>query len=219
MNSNSFVKNFFFKNDANNNLTVNSIRVIAVFIALIFLLFTLYRYLAWFGDSSVFTFFCDFEFAVIAALPIAVVSLFYSKAKKGFSSFDESGVRKISVMVAVAVAILLILINMLLMQSEYLGAIVLAAVCGLAVYFIGNRILNVEMLPAGVARKTHYIAFIIGWIFAFFLPIAGIIIGIYIYTRKDNEYSKVHGAILVGAGMIIWILSFYALSLFGYYYV
>ena len=215
MNSSSFVRNFFFKNDADNKLTVNSLRVFAVFVGLIFLFFTIYRYLWWF-EPSVFTLFCDFEFAVIAALPACALSLFYSK---GFSTISKSDAKTLSVITAIAVATVLILANILLKQSEYIGAIVFAAVCGLAVYFVASRLENVEMPVEGLEQKNHNLLFIIGWVFAFLLPIVGIIIGIYIYTRKDNEYSKVHGSILMAAGIIIWIMSFYVLSLFGYSYV
>ena len=48
-------------------------------------------------------------------------------------------------------------------------------------------------VPAPVAENDHKAAVIIGYIAAILIPIVGLIIGIYLYTRKDSQNAVKHG--------------------------
>ena len=154
---------------------------------------------------------------LIVALPAYALSRVFGDGENSLSNINKSDIKTISIILVIAVLTALILANILLKQSMYLGAIIFAAIVGVSAYFIGNKILNVEPLPAGVVRKSYNLIFIIGWILSFFIPILGIVVGIYLYTRKDNEYSKLHGMLLIALGVIVWFLTFYLPSLFGYW--
>lgn len=65
-----------------------------------------------------------------------------------------------------------------------------------------------------VVEKSHNLAFAIGIIAAIFFPLIGIIIGLYLYTRKDSSNAKRNGAITIALGVIVWIVS--ALMTFMY---
>lgn len=58
-----------------------------------------------------------------------------------------------------------------------------------------------------VAEKSYTWALILGVIFSIFIPLIGIIIGIYVYTRKDSSKSKLYGGVIIGLGVIVWAIS------------
>lgn len=57
-------------------------------------------------------------------------------------------------------------------------------------------------------ENDHKIAVILGYIFAILIPLIGVIIGIYLATRKDSESAAKHGKYIIILGAVIWFLSF-----------
>ena len=57
-------------------------------------------------------------------------------------------------------------------------------------------------------ENDHKLAIIAGYIFAILIPLIGIIIGIYLYTRKDSEKATFHAKIIIAIGAIILFISF-----------
>lgn len=62
-------------------------------------------------------------------------------------------------------------------------------------------------------EKSYTIAVIIGYIAAILIPILGIIIGVYLMTRKDSSDAK-HGKYMIIVAVIVWILSILSLNIF-----
>lgn len=58
-----------------------------------------------------------------------------------------------------------------------------------------------------VVENDHTLAFAVGIIFSILIPLIGIIIGIYVYTRHDSSKAKSRGGIVIGLGVAVWILS------------
>lgn len=56
-------------------------------------------------------------------------------------------------------------------------------------------------------EKSYTVALVLGYIFSIFIPIIGIIIGIYLHTRKDSSKANRHGKYIIIVGVIVWILS------------
>lgn len=65
---------------------------------------------------------------------------------------------------------------------------------------------NVQYTPP-VTEKSYTLAFVLGLIFSILIPLIGIIIGIYVYTRKDSSNAQLYGGIIIGLGVIVWIVS------------
>lgn len=59
-----------------------------------------------------------------------------------------------------------------------------------------------------VVEKSHTLATVLGFICAILFPLIGIIIGVYVYTRKDSSKAQKHGLLIIAVGVIVWILSF-----------
>jgi len=59
-----------------------------------------------------------------------------------------------------------------------------------------------------VAENDHTIAVVLGYILAILIPLFGIIVGIYLLTRNDSEKAKMHGKLVIGLSILIWVLSF-----------
>lgn len=57
-------------------------------------------------------------------------------------------------------------------------------------------------------ENDHKLAVIIGYVMAILIPIIGIIIGIYLVTRKDSESASKHGKYIIIVGAVVWFLSF-----------
>lgn len=71
---------------------------------------------------------------------------------------------------------------------------------------------NYQFTPP-VVENDRTILFVAGIIFALLIPIIGVIIGIYLYTRKDSSKAKSRGMIVIGLAVVIWIISFLFYSL------
>ena len=57
--------------------------------------------------------------------------------------------------------------------------------------------------------KSHTLATVLGFIFSILIPLIGIIIGIYLYTRKDSPKAKRYGLLVIVLGVVVWIISFF----------
>lgn len=58
--------------------------------------------------------------------------------------------------------------------------------------------------------NSHTLSKILGYISALLIPLFGLIFGIYLYTR-DDEDAKKHAKLIIGFSIIMWIL--YSLAL------
>ena len=58
-----------------------------------------------------------------------------------------------------------------------------------------------------VVENDRTLLYVAGIIFAVLIPIIGIIIGIYLYTRKDSSKAKTRGTITIALAAIVWIFS------------
>ena len=61
------------------------------------------------------------------------------------------------------------------------------------------------------SENPHNIPKILGYICAILIPLFGLIFGIYMYTRPE-ENAKKHGKIIIGISVVIWALSIIALG-------
>ena len=59
-----------------------------------------------------------------------------------------------------------------------------------------------------VVENDRTLLYVAGIIFAVLIPIIGIIIGIYLYTRKDSSKARSRGKITIALGAVVWIASF-----------
>ena len=57
-------------------------------------------------------------------------------------------------------------------------------------------------------ENDHKLAIIAGYVMAILIPIIGLIIGIYLMTRKDSEKAPFHGKLILGLAVVIWFISF-----------
>jgi uncharacterized membrane protein YvbJ len=68
-----------------------------------------------------------------------------------------------------------------------------------------------------VEEKSYTWALVIGILFSLFIPLIGIVIGIYVYTRKDSSKAKLYGTIIIALGVIVWIVSMLITFMYGLY--
>ena len=70
--------------------------------------------------------------------------------------------------------------------------------------------------PSGgpLLEKSYKAHYIIGYILAILFPILGIIMGIYLITRKDSEDAKKHGKYVIIVAVIVWALSFLSMMFY-----
>ena len=66
---------------------------------------------------------------------------------------------------------------------------------------------NTQQTPIPQASNNHKIAIILGYICAILIPLFGLIFGIYLVTRDDDNAKK-HGKFVILISVIIWALSF-----------
>ncbi len=59
-----------------------------------------------------------------------------------------------------------------------------------------------------VTENSHTFATVLGFICSVFIPLFGLIFGIYMYTRKDNPKAKTYGILMIVISIIVWIISF-----------
>ncbi|MDO5814377.1 MAG: zinc-ribbon domain-containing protein [Methanobrevibacter sp.] len=57
-------------------------------------------------------------------------------------------------------------------------------------------------------EKSYKFAVILGYALAVLIPILGIVIAIYLYTRKDSENANRHAKFILIVAAIIWFISF-----------
>lgn len=71
-----------------------------------------------------------------------------------------------------------------------------------------NAELNQSPNPAvETSENPHTLAKVLGYIFAILIPLIGIIFGIYLWSRNE-ENAKKHGKIVIGLSIFIWIISY-----------
>ena len=58
--------------------------------------------------------------------------------------------------------------------------------------------------------KTYTIAIVAGYILAILLPLLGLIISIYLLTRKTDR-AKRHGKFILIVAIIVWFISFFVM--------
>lgn len=73
-----------------------------------------------------------------------------------------------------------------------------------------NRINSAQGYNPPQIKKSHNLALIAGYLCAFLIPIFGIIIGIYLVSRKDSDTAKRHGKYVIAVSFFITFLSFLA---------
>ena len=56
-------------------------------------------------------------------------------------------------------------------------------------------------------EKSHTLATVLGFVFAFLIPLIGIIFGIYLATRNDSPKAKRYGIIIIVIAIIVWVIS------------
>lgn len=56
-------------------------------------------------------------------------------------------------------------------------------------------------------ENPHTLAKVLGYIFAILIPLIGIILGIYLWSRNE-ENAKKHGKIVIGLSIFIWFISY-----------
>ena len=57
------------------------------------------------------------------------------------------------------------------------------------------------------SENSHTLAKVLGYIFAILIPLIGLIFGIYLWSR-DEENAKKHAKIIIGLSIVIWIISY-----------
>ena len=85
--------------------------------------------------------------------------------------------------------------------------------CGKSIENIGEPqqtqdINQTSQFQVPVAEKDHNILIILGYVFAFLIPLIGLIISIYLLTRKDSSKGNRHGKYILIITIVVWILSF-----------
>lgn len=61
---------------------------------------------------------------------------------------------------------------------------------------------------APVAENSHTLAAVLGFITAIFIPIIGLIFGIYLITRNDSSKAKTYGIVIIVLSVVVWFISF-----------
>lgn len=72
-------------------------------------------------------------------------------------------------------------------------------------------------------NNDYKFALVIGYILSFIIPLGGIITGIYLLTRNDNQEVHKHGMIMIGIAVVFMIIGFIIFASFmayqsSYYY-
>lgn len=68
---------------------------------------------------------------------------------------------------------------------------------------------NVPERPA--VEKSYTIHIIVAYILALFIPLLGVILGVYLMTRKDSKSANKHGKYAIIVAVVIFFLSFISL--------
>lgn len=59
-----------------------------------------------------------------------------------------------------------------------------------------------------VVEKSHTAAIVLGYVFAFLIPLIGLILGIYLATRNDSQKARRHGIFVLILAIAVWIVNF-----------
>ena len=59
-----------------------------------------------------------------------------------------------------------------------------------------------------VYEKSYTVHIVIAYVLALLVPLLGIIMGVYLVTRKDSEKANRHGKYAIIAAVLIWAVSF-----------
>ncbi len=70
-----------------------------------------------------------------------------------------------------------------------------------------NSVSRTETPQRPVYEESHTFAIVIGYIFAILIPLIGIIIGIYLLTRKNSSQASKHGKYILIVAVVIWLIS------------
>ena len=72
----------------------------------------------------------------------------------------------------------------------------------------GDNVQGTNRYNVPVAKKSHTLATVAGFICAILIPLIGAIISIYLITRKDSPKAKRYGIIILVLSIVVWIISF-----------
>ena len=79
--------------------------------------------------------------------------------------------------------------------------------------FNSNAQINQNPVPnAQASENSHTIAKVLGYICAILIPLFGLIFGIYLNTREEEDAKK-HAKIIIGLSIVIWAISFIAMRM------
>ncbi len=91
----------------------------------------------------------------------------------------------------------------------------------------GKNIEDYQKEPAGdentyqfnpaIVENDHTLASLLGIVFAILVPLIGIIIGIYVYTRKDSSKAHKRGISIIALSVVVWIVSSAITFMYGWY--
>ena len=88
--------------------------------------------------------------------------------------------------------------------------------CGKNIENYGNtgQSPNTTQFEVPKVEKEHTLLIVLGYVFAFLIPLIGLIISVYLLTRKDSSKANRHGKYILIITLIVWVLSF--LTIFMY---
>ena len=79
--------------------------------------------------------------------------------------------------------------------------------------FNSNAQINQNPIPnVQASENSHTIAKVLGYLCAILIPLFGLIFGIYLNTREEEDAKK-HAKIIIGLSIVIWAISFIAMRL------
>ncbi|WP_405281717.1 zinc-ribbon domain-containing protein [Methanobrevibacter sp.] len=71
-----------------------------------------------------------------------------------------------------------------------------------------NSVPGAEYHQRPAHEESHTLAIVLGYIFAILIPLIGIIIGIYLLTRRNSSKASKHGKYILIVAVVIWFISF-----------
>ena len=70
---------------------------------------------------------------------------------------------------------------------------------------------NVVQTPE--SEPSHTFAIVLGYVFAILIPLIGIIISIYLLTRRESARATKHGKIILILSVVLWAITLFTLML------
>lgn len=77
---------------------------------------------------------------------------------------------------------------------------------------LNSNTVTQNSIPNVQSENSYTFSKILGYLCAILIPLFGVIFGIYLITR-DEENAKKHGKIIIGLSIVIWFLSFIAMGM------